>query len=78
MIPATVLVVPDHWVSQLFQTVPNWFSAAAATASKLPSTLIISSGATSVSNHSSLSGDILIIPTHWWDKNGVTFSTLDA
>ena len=54
-LPPTLCVdtTPLHCVSQAFQTVPKLFLLAATTASKLPSTIIINVGATSVSNHSS-------------------------
>ena len=57
--------VPDHCVSQAFQIVPTLFSFAANTASKFPSTLIIKSGAVSVSNHSSPLGVNTILPTQF-------------
>ena len=69
---------PLHCVCQAFQTVPIWFSAAAVTASKLPSTLITSSGAISVSNHSSADGASSIRPTHEEVRKGVTLSVVVA
>ena len=69
---------PDHCVSQLFQTVPNWFWLAARTASKLPSTFTISAGATSVSNHSSPLGVKVILPTYSYINADWIFSGLVA
>ena len=54
--------IPLHVVSQAFQTVPIAFMFADNTASKLPSRLIITAGAVSVSNHSSPDGDNCILP----------------
>ena len=71
-------IVPDHCVSHEFHTVPNLFEFAALTASKFPSTLIIKSGAVSVSNQSSLCGSRSMFPTHCAVITGCTFSTLDA
>ena len=42
----------------------------------MPSTLIIKSGANSVSNQLSLAGLSNICPTHWAEINGWTFSIL--
>ena len=59
-----VLTTPLHWVSQAFQTVPNWLALAAVTESKFPPTFTIIAGATSVSNHSSPLGVKVILPTN--------------
>ena len=75
----SVDTTPLHWVSHAFQTVPIGFAEfAATTASKLPSTLTINAGATSVSNHSSPSGDKNIEPTQENFINGWTFSNVVA
>ena len=78
LVSVRVATVPDHCVSHEFQTVPSLFLFAAFTASKLPSTLIIKSGAVSVSNHSSPVGVKSTLPTHWAVITGCTFSVLVA
>ena len=85
LLPATncapvllVDTVPLHVVSHAFQTVPIAFWFAFTTASKLPSTFIIKSGAVSVSNHSSPEGDKVIVPLKFARINGWTFSTCVA
>ena len=73
-----VVVVPLQVVSQAFQTVPIAFLFALTTALKLPSTFTITTGATSVSNHSSPEGDYSITPVKLATRNGCTFSTFVA
>ena len=78
LLRVNLLTVPLQVVSQAFQTVPIAFLFALNTALKLPSTFIIKSGLTSVSNHSSPAGDKSIIPLKLATRNGWTFSTLVA
>ena len=54
---ASTDTTPLQVVSHAFQTVPIAFSFAALIESKLPSRLIMTAGAVSVSNHSSPDGD---------------------
>ena len=74
----SVAITPVHWVSQEFQTVPSLFWFAAKTEEKLPSTLTINAGATSVSNHSSPDGDNTTWPTQEYLLSGWTFSNVVA
>ena len=73
-----LVVEPLQVVSHAFQTVPIAFLFALNTESKLPSTFTITSGATSVSNHSSPEGDNSTCPAKLATRNGWTFSTLVA